>query len=167
MNGQYSLLVSKSFFLLDCFLGNLNQISSIHCNRSTYLIFSISKSPPSLPLFPLEFTERTGEVVPFPTDLISLIALFLLLSFLYILWLCHWWKPLVFPCSIIAIVDVSKYNLCSSLIWSRKWQPTPVFLPGEVRGQRSLVGYSPWGCRELDMVEHTHTSLLRNYWICH
>ena len=31
--------------------------------------------------------------------------------------------------------------------WKRKWQPTPVFLPGESRGQRSLVGYSPWGHR--------------------
>jgi len=29
-------------------------------------------------------------------------------------------------------------------IWRRKWQPTPVFLPGEFHGQRSLVGYSPW-----------------------
>ena len=28
--------------------------------------------------------------------------------------------------------------------WSRKWQPTPVFLPGEIHGQRSLVGYIPW-----------------------
>ena len=28
--------------------------------------------------------------------------------------------------------------------WSRKWQPSPVFLPGEFHGQRSLVGYSPW-----------------------
>ena len=34
--------------------------------------------------------------------------------------------------------------------WRRKWQPTPVFLPGESHGQRSLVGYSPWGCEELD-----------------
>ena len=31
--------------------------------------------------------------------------------------------------------------------WSRKWQPTPVFLPGKFCGQRSLAGYSPWGCR--------------------
>ena len=30
--------------------------------------------------------------------------------------------------------------------WRRAWQPTPVFLPGESHGQRSLVGYSPWGC---------------------
>jgi len=29
-----------------------------------------------------------------------------------------------------------------------EWQPTPIFLPGESHGQRSLVGYSPWGCKE-------------------
>ena len=37
--------------------------------------------------------------------------------------------------------------------WRRKWQPTPVFLPGESNGQRSLVGYSPWGYKELDTTE--------------
>ena len=31
--------------------------------------------------------------------------------------------------------------------WRKKWQPTPVFLPGKSHGQRSLAGYSPWGCR--------------------
>ena len=30
--------------------------------------------------------------------------------------------------------------------WRREWQPTPLVLPGEFHGQRSLVGYSPWGC---------------------
>ena len=38
--------------------------------------------------------------------------------------------------------------------WRRKWQPNPVFLPGEFHGQRSLAGYSPWGRKELDMTEH-------------
>ena len=37
--------------------------------------------------------------------------------------------------------------------WSRKWQPTPVFSPGESHGQRSLEGYSPWGRKESDMTE--------------
>ena len=37
--------------------------------------------------------------------------------------------------------------------WRRKWQPTPVFLPGKSHGQRSLVGYSPWACKELDTTE--------------
>ena len=40
--------------------------------------------------------------------------------------------------------------------WSRKWLPTPVFLPGKSHGQRSLAGYSPWGCKELDITEHVH-----------
>ena len=43
--------------------------------------------------------------------------------------------------------------------WRRAWQPTPVFLPRESCGQRSLVGYSPQGCKESDMTEttyHTH-----------
>ena len=46
--------------------------------------------------------------------------------------------------------------------WRRAWRPTPVFLPGESHGQRSLVGYSPWGCRESDTTEllHCHFSLL-------
>ena len=39
--------------------------------------------------------------------------------------------------------------------WRRKWQPTPVFLPGEPHGQRSLADYSPWGCKELDTTEAT------------
>ena len=39
--------------------------------------------------------------------------------------------------------------------WRRAWQPTPVFLPGEFRGQRSMVGYSPWSRKELDTTEAT------------
>ena len=41
--------------------------------------------------------------------------------------------------------------------WSRKWQLTPIFLMGKFCGQRSLAGCSPWGCKELDTAEHTHT----------
>ena len=40
--------------------------------------------------------------------------------------------------------------------WRRKWQTTPVSLPEKFHGQRSLAGYSPWGCKELDATEHTH-----------
>ena len=35
----------------------------------------------------------------------------------------------------------------------RKWQPAPVFLPGESHGQRSLVGYSPWSSIESEKTE--------------
>ena len=37
--------------------------------------------------------------------------------------------------------------------WRREWLPTPVFLPGEFHGQRSLVGYNPWGHEESHMTE--------------
>ena len=41
--------------------------------------------------------------------------------------------------------------------WRRKWQSTPVFLPGESHGQRNLVGYSPRGLKELDTTERPHS----------
>ena len=48
-------------------------------------------------------------------------------------------------------------DLVSSLGWEdpleKKWQPTPVFLPGEFHGQRSLADYSPWGRKESDTTE--------------
>ena len=37
---------------------------------------------------------------------------------------------------------------------SRKWHPTPVFLPEKFHGQRRLAGYSPWGRKESDTTEH-------------
>ena len=42
-----------------------------------------------------------------------------------------------------------------SIPWRRKWQPTPVFLPGKSHGQRSLVGYSPWGRKGSDVTDVT------------
>ena len=45
-------------------------------------------------------------------------------------------------------------NLPSGIFpWRREWLPTPVFLPREFHGQRSQVGYGPWGRKELDVTE--------------
>ena len=53
--------------------------------------------------------------------------------------------------------------------WRRKWLPTPIFWSRESHGQRSLAGYSPWCCKELDMTEqlilHYFTSTLRRGWV--
>ena len=49
--------------------------------------------------------------------------------------------------------------------WSGKWQPTSVFFPAEFHGERSLAGYSPWGCKELVMIEVTAFTQCRNYGI--
>ena len=46
------------------------------------------------------------------------------------------------------------------ILWRRKWQPTPVLLPGKPHGWRSMVGYSPWGRKESDMTERLHFTSL-------
>ena len=48
-----------------------------------------------------------------------------------------------------------------------KWQPTPVLLPGKSHGQRNLVGYSPWGRKELDTTERLHFQALQGYFQIH
>ena len=52
-------------------------------------------------------------------------------------------------------LDTTKVTQHACMHWRRKWQPTPVFLPGESQGQRSLVGCHLWGRTELDMTEAT------------
>ena len=57
----------------------------------------------------------------------------------------------------------SRHKRCNFDPWvrkipcRRKWQPAPVFLPGEFHGLRSLVGYSPWGHKDWDTLSFTHT----------
>ena len=47
--------------------------------------------------------------------------------------------------------------------WRRKWQSTPVLLPGKSHGQRSLVGYSPWGRKETRLSDFTSLSFRRHF----
>ena len=48
--------------------------------------------------------------------------------------------------------------LVGKIPWSRKWQPTPVFLPGKFHERRNQAGYSPWGCKESDPTEWLSTT---------
>ena len=50
---------------------------------------------------------------------------------------------------------VTSLSLFTFVHWRRKWQPTPVFLPGESQGQRSLMGRRLWGRTESDTTEAT------------
>ena len=54
--------------------------------------------------------------------------------------------------------DVGSIPGSKKISWRRKWQPTPVLLPGESHGQRSLAGSSPWGHRELPTTKWAHLS---------
>ena len=51
------------------------------------------------------------------------------------------------------VANLSEINFA----WNKKWQPTPVVLPGESHGQKSLAGYSPWGFKESDTTEQLST----------
>ena len=52
-----------------------------------------------------------------------------------------------------AICETQVRSSGQKIPWRKAWQPTPVFLPGESHGQKSLVGYSPWGHKESDTTE--------------
>ena len=51
--------------------------------------------------------------------------------------------------------DIKRHGFIGKIPWRRAWQPTPVFLPGELHGQKSRVGYSIWGWKESDTTEAT------------
>ena len=78
-------------------------------------------------------------------------------------------RPLLVACAFSSISTLGISLQCrrpgfdpwvGKVPWRREWQPTPVFLPRESHGQRSLAGYySPWGCKELDTTEQLTLSL--------
>ena len=52
--------------------------------------------------------------------------------------------------------EICRFNpWVGKILWRRAWQPTPVFMLGESHGQRSVVGNSPWRCKESDTAEMT------------
>ena len=62
-------------------------------------------------------------------------------------------KELACQCRRLKILGFSPW--VGKIPWRRAWQPTPVFLSGDSHGERNLVGYTPWGSKELDMSEVT------------
>ena len=51
------------------------------------------------------------------------------------------------------VQEIQLQSLAQKIPWPSEWLHTPVFLPGEFLGQRSLAGYSPWGCKEWGTTE--------------
>ena len=77
------------------------------------------------------------------------------LSFLAFLWIsalrCVYLS--FSPLSLASLLLSATFKASIDNHWRRKWQPTPVFLPGESQGKQSLVGYHLWGCTESDTME--------------
>ena len=124
---------------------------SILCIRwPKYWSFSFSISPSN---------EYSG-LISFRIDWLDL---FLVQGTLKSLLQHHSSKASVLRCSAFFIVQLSHpYMTTGKTIaltrrWRRKWQPTPVLLPGKFHGLSSLVGYSPWGHKELGTTERLFT----------
>ena len=88
-------------------------------------------------------------------------------AFFGIAFLCDWNENWRFPVlwlllsflNLLAYWDLIFNYWVGKFSWKRKWQPNPVFFPGEFHGQRSLASYSPRGLKELDMTEWLTLSL--------
>ena len=78
----------------------------------------------------------------------------------------HWF--LIFGASLVtqtvkrlpAMRETRLDSWVGKIPWRRKWQSTPALLPGKSHGQRSLIGYSPWGHKESDRTERLHFHFL-------
>ena len=94
----------------------------------------------------------------------SISEVVLFVAFIATLALCCCWmhRPLLQICSSDCKVCACNAGDLGSIpglgisSWRRKWQPTPVLLPGKFHGWRNLVGYSPWGHKESDTTEQLH-----------
>ena len=126
----------------DCLIQTPTWGNSSLCNGSARHLpdFLHASGPPSLP---------SSSLLPF------LYFFIFLTSFLLCVvdtWYC------VFGASLVAqtvkllptMWETQVRSLGRKIPWRRKQQPTPVFMPGKSHGPRSLVGYSPWGRKELD-----------------
>ena len=67
----------------------------------------------------------------------------------------QWWRIR------LPMQEIQVQSLAQEEPLQKERQPTPVFLPGVSHGQRSLVGYSLWGCKESDTTEHIHTKRIQ------
>ena len=83
------------------------------------------------------------------------------------LWL-HWWLRRSRICLQCRRPGFDPWD--GKILWRGEWKPSLVFLPGEFHGQRSLMGYSPGGCKELNMTErltlhfHFWSFFLSSHW---
>ena len=68
---------------------------------------------------------------------------------------------------LVAIFESPVFHICSLYYWRRQWHPIPVLLPGKCCGRRSLAGFSPWGCWELDTTEWLHFHALEKEMATH
>ena len=131
----FSLIPTLLYFLLPS-LTFVISFPLLFCSFPSFLPLSLP-----LPVFPLPFLPWT----------LSSFLLFLIILYLWGFAGGASGKESVCQCRRCRRCEFDPW--VRKIPWRRKWQPTPVFLPGESHGQRSLVGYGLWGGKELDTTE--------------
>ena len=133
-----NLILCRSFLFLPSIFPSIRVFS----NESVLCIswpkcwsFSFSISP----------SNEYSRLISFRIDWCNLLAIQGILKSLL---QHHNSKAAILWCSVVLRYQFDPW--AAKIPWRRAWQPTLVFLPGESHGQRSLAGYSPWGCKELD-----------------
>ena len=84
--------------------------------------------------------SKAGEIWIRCVDFVNTKDFNILVVVLYYCFTKYRWGNWVF-----CIISFFKIYLATPSLWRRKWQPTPVLLPGNSHGWRSLIGWSPWG----------------------
>ena len=116
---------------------NISQVSLSHTHTHTHMYIHTQET-----VWSYGFANYLGFGHHFPMDTCQNIT-----SVMQETWQCR--RPRLHP-------------WVRKILWRKAWQPTPVFLPEESHGQRNLVGYSPWGRKQSDTSENTHTQSLKN-----
>ena len=170
-DGKYQISALLLFFSHNpsahSFLQGLNLASEAFWTHSSRQPLSTNTDKICIPVLP----PLRPTCIIFVFDILSLLLLGYLLSWLY--QNCIYYLLQVLELCLVLISEhqlqrfiYSRHIRCSEYTrekcmvlrktsWRRKWQPTPVLLPRESRGQRSLVGCCPWGRTESDMTEAT------------
>ena len=129
--------------VMSLFFNTLSRFDITLLARSKRLLISWLQSPSAVILEPPEIKSDTVSTVsPFICHEVMWLDVIILV----------FWMLSFKPAFSISSFTFIKRLFCSS----RKWKPTPVFLPRESHGQRSLVGYSPWGPKGSDMTDRLH-----------
>ena len=82
--------------------------------------------------------------------IIKILIFYIIIWITLITWYLSWWlggKEFTFQCRRLRRCGFDPW--VGKIPWRKKWESTPVFLPAKSHGQRSLAGYSPWGCKRI------------------
>ena len=160
-NTWYFLFTPCFFLFLECLFLSLNFLNPFHLGNFTVLCFRAqSVQTISFRKLSLKLNPQPQAALGIPPSIIALVTLYDHCLFIVPSSEYRWCSGKESTCQFRRCRWHKRHGFhpwVGIIPWSRKWQLTTVFLPGKFNGERSLVGYSPWDCKELVARAHTHT----------